>query len=65
MKSFMTIECELRPCINIITDENLLFHHWVYETEALCEQKDGEMSLINFRHIKFLDNKLKQYDFRR
>ena len=63
MKSSITVERELRPCINIITDENLLFHHWVYGTEALCEQEDGELALINYMHIKFLDNKLKEYDF--
>ena len=54
---------ELRPCIDIEDNENLLFHHWIYGDIALCEKEDGTMTQRGQCRIKFLDSKHNEYDF--
>lgn len=54
---------ELRPCIDIEDNENLLFHHWIYGDIALCEKEDGTMTQREQCRIKFLESKHNEYDF--
>jgi len=54
----ITIEIELRPCM--VNGVKALFHKYI-ESDALVEYEDGTLDLINYKSIKFIDNKHKEY----
>ena len=80
MKSVITVERELRPCI--VNGKKAFFHCWedrseirnavlkgtisgvVRGTFAIVEYEGGVVAECYPYEIKFIDNKFREYDFR-
>ncbi len=73
LDSKIIIKQELRPCIVKYEkcEEKGLFHKWIEVknlirdniTVGLVEFEDGTMDEVPISKIKFIDKKIKEYDF--
>lgn len=69
----MKIEIELRPCL--VGDKKALFHKWIVSSResyslpartitmvnGLLEYEDGNLDVVDYRLIKFIDNEHQKY----
>lgn len=64
--SDIRVRIALRPCVDKVTGEKGLFHKWINNAinnlpDALVENESGNMIIIPYKLVKFIDNKVMQY----
>ena len=64
--SHIRVRIALRPCVDKVTGEKGLFHKWINNAynnlpDALVEKESGNMIIIPYKLVKFVDNKVTQY----
>lgn len=64
--SDIAVKIELRPCVDKVTEKKGLFHKWINNAynnlpDALVENESGNMIIIPYKLVKFIDNKVTQY----